>query len=72
MSSGYFPRRRIPCGPESGHPGGAPAGGGSACWNAKLDQCSDLLRQRRAEAEFGENPDDAQVRPSSQVEGAQG
>jgi hypothetical protein len=38
----------------------------------ELDQCWDLLRQRRAKAEFGENPDDAQVRPSSQVEGYQG
>jgi hypothetical protein len=36
-----------------------------------LDQCWDLLRQRRAKTEFGENPDDARVRPSSQVEGYQ-
>ncbi|MGW3666076.1 DUF2630 family protein [Streptomyces sp. NPDC005141] len=36
-----------------------------------LDQCWDLLRQRRAKSEFGENPDEAQVRPSSQVEGYQ-
>ncbi|MHC3467871.1 DUF2630 family protein [Streptomyces sp. 7R007] len=35
----------------------------------ELDQCWDLLRQRRAKAEFGENPDEARVRPSSQVEG---
>ncbi|MFF7331363.1 DUF2630 family protein [Streptomyces sp. NPDC090306] len=38
----------------------------------ELDQCWDLLRQRRARKEFGENPDEAQVRPSSQVEGYQG
>ncbi|MFG2352657.1 DUF2630 family protein [Streptomyces sp. NPDC048521] len=38
----------------------------------ELDRCWDLLRQRRAKAEFGENPDEAQVRPSSQVEGYQG
>jgi hypothetical protein len=38
----------------------------------ELDQCWDLLRQRRAKAEFGENPDEAQARPSSQVEGYQG
>jgi hypothetical protein len=38
----------------------------------ELDQCWDLLRQRRAKAEFGENPNDAAVRPSSQVEGYQG
>ncbi len=36
-----------------------------------LDQCWDLLRRRRAKAEFGENPDDAQVLPASQVEGYQ-
>ncbi|MEW2251832.1 DUF2630 family protein [Streptomyces sp. NPDC058733] len=35
----------------------------------ELDRCWDLLRRRRAKAEFGENPDDAQARPSSQVEG---
>jgi hypothetical protein len=33
-----------------------------------LDQCWDLLRQRRAKAEFGENPDEAQARPISEVE----
>ncbi|MCW7941557.1 hypothetical protein AAW14_05750 [Streptomyces hygroscopicus] len=37
-----------------------------------LDQCWDLLRQRRAKAEFGENPDDARVRPASQVEDYEG
>jgi len=34
-----------------------------------LDQCWDLLRQRRAREEFGERPDEAQVRPVSEVEG---
>ncbi len=34
----------------------------------QLDQCWDLLRQRRAKAEFAENPDDAQARPISEVE----
>ncbi|WP_051939007.1 DUF2630 family protein [Phaeacidiphilus oryzae] len=34
----------------------------------RLDQCWDLLRQRRARQEFGENPDDAQVRPADEVE----
>jgi hypothetical protein len=34
-----------------------------------LDQCWDLLRQRRARREFGENPADAAVRPVSEVEG---
>ncbi|MCX5059348.1 MULTISPECIES: DUF2630 family protein [unclassified Streptomyces] len=34
-----------------------------------LDQCWDLLRQRRAKTEYGENPDEARARSSSQVEG---
>jgi hypothetical protein len=34
----------------------------------RLDQCWDLLRQRRARAEFNEDPDDASVRPISEVE----
>jgi len=33
-----------------------------------LDQCWDLLRQRRARREMGENPDDAAVRPPEVVE----
>jgi hypothetical protein len=33
-----------------------------------LDQCWDLLRQRRARSEFGESPDDAKVRSSEVVE----
>ncbi|HEX6527150.1 MAG TPA: DUF2630 family protein [Streptosporangiaceae bacterium] len=33
-----------------------------------LDQCWDLLRQRRARREFGENPDEAMARPVSEVE----
>jgi uncharacterized membrane protein YccC len=35
----------------------------------QLDQCWDLLRQRRAHAAAGQNPDDAQVRPVEEVEG---
>ncbi|MFI5177389.1 MAG: DUF2630 family protein [Vicinamibacterales bacterium] len=34
----------------------------------ELDQCWDLLRQRRAKREFGQNPDEAHVRPASVVE----
>ena len=34
-----------------------------------LDQCWDLLRQRRARLEFGENPEEAQARPAGEVEG---
>jgi uncharacterized protein DUF2630 len=35
----------------------------------QLDQLWDLLRQRRARREFGEDPDGAKVRPASVVEG---
>ncbi|WP_374204069.1 DUF2630 family protein [Streptomyces sp. HPF1205] len=35
----------------------------------ELDQCWDLLRQRRALTEAGEDPGAARVRPSSTVEG---
>jgi hypothetical protein len=38
----------------------------------ELDQCWDLLRQRRAKREFGENPDEAQVREARIVEGYTG
>jgi hypothetical protein len=34
----------------------------------ELDQCWDLLRQRRALREFGGNPDDAQPRDKDTVE----
>ena len=34
-----------------------------------LDQCWDLLRQRRARREFGEDPGAAASRPASEVEG---
>lgn len=40
-----------------------------AAVEAGLDQCWDLLRQRRARREFGEDPDAAQVRPVGEVEG---
>jgi hypothetical protein len=33
-----------------------------------LDQCWDLLRQRRARRDSGENPDEAEVRPGGVVE----
>jgi hypothetical protein len=38
---------------------------------AALDQCWDLLRQRRAKREFGESTEDAAVRPVTEVEGYQ-
>ncbi len=34
-----------------------------------LDQCWDLLRQRRAAREFGTDPNAAQARPVPEVEG---
>jgi hypothetical protein len=34
----------------------------------ELDQCWDLLRQRRALREFGDDPDRAKVRPAAVVE----
>ena len=34
-----------------------------------LDQCWDLLRQRRARRAIGEDPDEAEVRPAGEVEG---
>lgn len=36
--------------------------------NNRLDQCWDLLRQRRAKEEYGDDPGDARVRPESEVE----
>ena len=36
-----------------------------------LDQCWDLLRQRQARRQYGQDPDDATVRPVSEVEGYQ-
>jgi glycyl-tRNA synthetase (class II) len=38
----------------------------------ELDQCWDLLRQRRAKREFGDNPDTAEVRNPETVEGYKG
>ncbi|MDQ4502034.1 DUF2630 family protein [Sinomonas sp. ASV322] len=34
----------------------------------ELDQCWDLLRQRRAKRQYGENPDDAAARSEDVVE----
>jgi len=35
----------------------------------QLDQCWDLLRERRAKREFGDDPDGAKVRDVTTVEG---
>ena len=40
--------------------------------NIELDQCWDLLRQRRALREFGRDPDEAEVRPAKVVENYKG
>jgi Protein of unknown function (DUF2630) len=39
-----------------------------AALKVELDQCWDLLRQRRALREFGEDPDKAKLRPAKIVE----
>jgi len=36
-----------------------------------LDQCWDLLRQRRARRQYGEDPEQARERPAAEVEGYQ-
>lgn len=38
----------------------------------ELDQCWDLLRQRRAKRQYGENPEEAQVRDARTVENYSG
>jgi hypothetical protein len=38
----------------------------------ELDRCWDLLRQRQAKREFGQDPNTAQVRDARTVEGYQG
>lgn len=43
-----------------------------AALEVEIDQSWDLLRQRRAKASARQNPDEAQVRPASQVEGYEG
>ena len=39
-----------------------------AALEGALDQCWDLLRQRRAKREFGQNVNEAHARPVEQVE----
>jgi hypothetical protein len=38
----------------------------------ELDRCWDLLRQRRAREEFGQDPDSAELRDEKTVEGYEG
>ncbi|MFL6027932.1 MAG: DUF2630 family protein [Friedmanniella sp.] len=58
-------RRQMQAEPES-HPDAAAR---LQALEGSLDQCWDLLRQRRAHEEFNQNPDDAEARPVQQVEG---
>jgi hypothetical protein len=46
----------------------APAKSRLDALKVELDQCWDLLRQRRALREFDQDPDQAKVRPPSVVE----
>ena len=48
--------------------GGQAAGDRLREVQVELDQCWDLLRQRRALREFGDDPDEARVRPAEVVE----
>ena len=43
-----------------------------AALEVHLDQCWDLLRQRRALREFGQSPSEAHVRPADVVEKYEG
>ena len=59
---------------ERAHAGSAPSEEEVARLRAievALDQCWDLLRQRRARREAGQNPNDAALRPERIVEGYQ-
>ena len=59
---------------ESSHAGGALSDAEQARLRdleVALDQCWDLLRQRRARRHAGQDPDDALVRPENVVEGYQ-
>jgi hypothetical protein len=50
-------------------PGKAPDPGRIKHIEEQLDQCWDLLRQRRARREFGQDPNEAEVRDPRTVEG---
>jgi hypothetical protein len=51
--------------------GGAPDPTRLDAINVELDQCWDLLRQRRARRDAGQDPDGAHVRGTGTVEGYQ-
>lgn len=52
--------------------GGAADGARLKKVEEELDQCWDLLRQRRAKREFGQDPSTAHVRDAGTVENYQG
>jgi hypothetical protein len=54
---------------EASGAGKAPDGTRLRQVEESLDQCWDLLRQRRAKLESGDNPDEASTRSVSEVEG---
>jgi hypothetical protein len=54
---------------EEGSAGGADARERLRDLEVALDQCWDLLRQRRARIDAGQDPDEARVRPAGEVEG---
>ena len=59
---------------EKSHTGDGLSEEQAARWHdveVALDQCWDLLRQRRARRSAGQDPDEAAVRPESTVEGYQ-
>ena len=54
------------------HAPGAEASERLAKIEEELDQCWDLLRQRRARSEFGDDPEQARTRETDIVEGYSG
>jgi hypothetical protein len=54
---------------DGGHPLRPPERERLRLLEEQLDQCWDLLRQRRAREEFGQDPDAANARPTDTVEG---
>ena len=58
---------------ERGHPHGLTDGDRARLQEIEvaLDQCWDLLRQRRARRDAGQDPESASIRPERTVEGYQ-
>ena len=62
---------RLERGAAPGRPLGEDEARRLASLEVALDQCWDLLRQRRARRNAGQDPEDAHVRPADVVEGYQ-